>query len=239
MVVTNEELLEAIRDNIKETKEIKATMDSIVSALKTALEDISNLNSKCELLENKNIMLENEIKFLKRQLRINNFILHKVPENEVRDHEDILKTVKTVCEAAEIILPDSAINKCFRIGKSSKERPILVSLNSKLIKDEIMKKKEVFFRNNTPISQDRSPEERQFGRRIFNCMNYLRKIDKNATYFKNKFKCRSVLYSLEEVENLINGPSPTSDKKENLKKIKSGTAEKLSEFRFREKQDSC
>lgn len=237
MGTSNDDLLVAIKDNIRETKEIKADIASFVSTLNTAIEQISEIKTRCLLLENKNDVLEKEIQFLKRQLRANNIILHKVPEVENNSEEDVLKTVKAVCEAAEINLPESAVNRCLRLGRGSSNRPILLSLNSNLLKEEIMKRKESFFNNKTPISHDRSFEDRQFGRRIFNCLNHLRKIDKSATYFKNKFRCRSILYSMEEVEEMISGSSLSPDNKEISvsKKLKSSTIEKLSDFRFRER----
>lgn len=236
MGVTNDEIMEAIKENCTQTKEIKAAIETIALTLKTAVEEVAVLKAKCEDLENRNVILENEMKFLKRQLRLNNFIIHKIPEPEIRSNENILKTVQKVCEAADIILPDSAVNNCFRLGSGSNDRPILVSLNSNILKSEIMKRKEVFINNKTPISHDRSPEDRQLGRRIFNCISYLRKIDKNASYFKSKFKCRSVVYSIEEVEEMISSSSHTPNKEEisNSKKLKSRTAEKLLDFRFRE-----
>lgn len=234
MVFTTDDLMAEIKNGTRESREIKATVESIASSLKEALLEISDLKARCVLLEKENGRLENEVRLLKRQSRNNNFIIYRVPEHEERSSENVLKTVQKTCEAAGIELKDTSVNNCFRLGRSSKDRPILVSLTRKLVKNEVMLKKEDFARLNTPISHDRTPEERDHGRKIFNLMSHLKKIDKNATYQSNKFKFRGVFHTMEEVEEIVQGNSQDLGQQEasNIKKLKQQTL-KIETFRHR------
>lgn len=229
--------MEAIKANSQQTLEIKHATDSIAETLSNVLAELKNVRDRCTFLEKENVALGNEIHFLKRQLRANNFILHKVQETPDNNNENLLETVQNICKAANINLPESAINKCFRLGKGEKNRPILVSLTNNILKQEIMKKKDLFYQNNTPISHDRSPEDREYGRRVYNCLSLLRKIDKNATYYKNKFKLRGAYHTLEEAEDIIQDLLEENDTSSG-KKLKPGTMDKLSDFRFRGRTDS-
>lgn len=232
MVISNEDLLAAINQNTQEIIHMKTAFESIAATFQGALNELSNVKSKCLNLEKRNAQLENEIKILKRQARSNNFIIYKVPEEEDRSTENVLNTVETICDKLQLSLPSGSVNNCFRLGKGTNNRPILVSLNSKLLKNEIMKRKEDFAKINTPISQDRTPEDREYGRRIFNCLNNLRKVDKNASYYNKKFKLRGVLYTMEEAEEITQGLT-NSDETSDSGNLKKSKQQKLEDFRFR------
>lgn len=98
---------------------------------------------------------------------------------------------------------DQDINNCFRIGKGGEPRPILVSLNSYLLKRKIFSNKQLFQHRHFRLSHDRTKEEREEGRRIFACISKMKNLDIRANYNRKVFSFRGNRYTLKEAEALF------------------------------------
>lgn len=138
MPVTNEDLLAVINRN---NEEAKISFKKITSTLDSLIAEISELKKKNLDQDRKIIALENEIRFLKRDRKRNNFVLYNLPST---DNEDVNSEVVDACRDVGVNLPEFAINYCYRIGKGHEPRPILVSLINNNIKQKLMKRREAF-----------------------------------------------------------------------------------------------
>lgn len=233
MAFTNEDLMNEIKRNLNETKEIKTTVEKSLTLMEDMVRQFSHMKEKCKALEEQNYRLTEEVKVLNRQLRRNNFIIYNVPNAE---NENVVDKVKEVCADAEININEQNINNCYRMGRGGDPRPILVSLNSNLLKRNIFEKKELFQQKHYRLSHDRTREERDEGKRIYDCINKLRSLDSRVIYARKMFKFRGSYYSLKEAESLLDGCEigAQSDeeqvkKKQRVDEIK----ERLGQFRFR------
>lgn len=200
MTVTNEDLMEVINRNNEESK---SSLNKITVVLDSLMTEISDLRKKHLEQEKKISFLENEIKSLNRERRKNNFLIFNMPYTE---NEEVSTKVMNVFQEVDVEVPVYAINNCFRIGKGREPRPILVSLNNYNVKQAIMKRRDDLARKNYRISHDRSKEDREEGKKIFDCINRLKVLDKNASYRRGLFKVRGSLYRLKEVEQLLESP---------------------------------
>lgn len=220
--ITNADLMSAIKEmnaNLEKSNEINAKLIEEVNAIK-------NIVFK---LEEKTSRLEDEIKYLKKQQRKNNFIIHNVP---IVENENVLERVKSAFREANVNIPEYSINSCYRLGKG----PILMSLNNNNVKQEIFKQKDLLKNKNILVSHDKTPEEREEGKKIFSYMVKLKNIDQGATYRKGLFKIRGSYYRLNEIESFIRETTEpevnASMEVENTNK-KRKAKEKLENFAFR------
>lgn len=232
-----------IKKNLCETREIKTTLEKTLTLMEDVMKQFSDVKLKCKELEEKNDRLTEEVKILNMQLRRNNFIIYNVPKTE---SESVVDRVKEVCAEAEVIVTDQDINNCFRIGRGGEPCPILVSLNSNLLKRKIFNRKELFQQKHYRLGHDRTKEEREEGRRIYACMNKMKELDDRAVYSKKVFRFRGNHYSLKEAEALfIEGQagyqSETVSEGEQAKKKKrlDDIKERIGQFRFRARSDSA
>lgn len=233
MAFSNEDIMNEIKKNLNETKEIKTTLEKALTVMEDMMGQFTELKIKCENLEEKNTRLSEQVKYLNSQVRKNNFVIYNVPKTE---NEDIVEKVKEICLEAEITVSDQEINNCFRIGKGADPRPVLVSLSSNLLKRKIFSKREYLQQKHYRLNHDRTLEEREEGRRIFACLSKLKSLDSSVMYRNRTFKFRGDFYTLKEVEELIKGGSlDTATTAEQMKKrLKlDSVKERLGPFRFR------
>lgn len=215
--------------------EMRASMDNNNALIEKILLELDFVKNKCITLEEKNISLEKEVKFLNRQIRRNNFLMHNV---QVTDNENVADKVKDIFKELNLSIPDYAINNCFRLGKG----PILISLNSTLVKNDIFKYRNDLKNRNIFISHDRTPEEREEGKIIHSVLTKLKLIDETTTYRKGFFKFQGNYFRLKEIENFVNSSSGNTqnllipEQNNQLKKKK--IEEKLDKFRFRQRSFS-
>lgn len=204
------------------------------------LKNFEDTKSKCKELEKQNSQLREEIKIMKRQSRKNNFLIYNVAKE---DNENTVGKVKQICADIEVALPDSAINDCFRVGKREPQ-PILVTLNNQFIKRDIFKKKQLLQEKNMRISHDRSKEDREEGRRVYNYLIKLKSLDPNISYRRNLFKFRGSFLTLKEIEDLLDNFTETdettesetnSERTKKKVKIDKRTRTKLESFMFRQR----
>ncbi|KAK9502233.1 hypothetical protein O3M35_011896 [Rhynocoris fuscipes] len=204
------------------------------------LKEVNVLKVRCKNLEEKNTILEQQVRNLKRQIRKNNVVFHNVTSS---DNEDAYKKIKELCSEVNVTVPDYAINNCYRVGKTGDKRPIIVSFNNSQVKTEIMKKKEELKMKSHPVSHDRTPEDREEAKKVYNSVAKLKEIDPNASYRRGFFKFRGNYYRINEVDYLLNeqdkdtcmNPSDEQD----AKKRKVDIANKLEQFQFRPRTPSA
>lgn len=239
---TNEEIMQEIKKSNKETAEMAKKVDVIMDVLKTILTETETTKKKCEELEKKVNNQEREIISLRRQINKNNIVIYNASEKQDRSKEDIIETVKEILQNGNVAINNEAINECFRIGKGTGTRPIKVSLTSSLTKQKIMNNKEVFRNLNTPIAHDRSKEDREYGKRIYNCLKTMKNFDINVGTFKGKINFKGKMYELVEAEELIKNKEEelrkeekeeSDNRKRKAEEMATQVKDKLEDFRFR------
>lgn len=125
------DLKKEILENRKQIGEINTSMVPIVNALEMIMQEITGIKDKYINLERKVVEQQEEIKYLKRQAKENNIVIHRVPEGkEGEDPSGICKKTIEICTRVGVKLEEGDINKCHRIGTQGNERPILVSFKS-------------------------------------------------------------------------------------------------------------
>uniref|UniRef100_T1HSP1 Uncharacterized protein n=1 Tax=Rhodnius prolixus TaxID=13249 RepID=T1HSP1_RHOPR len=146
-----------------------------------------------------------EIEFLKKEAKKNNVIIYGVPEEKDEHVVDTLNVVKKVCNEVAFDLPDLVINNCYRIGRGKNPRPICLSLTSNKFMSDLWKKRTEFNRNKIQIAPDRTREEREYRRKLYQCLQSLKKYEPTCIISRNYIKLKGQNYSLEEAERLIFG----------------------------------
>lgn len=240
-IVTNQDLLAAIKANTSETRDIKKSVESICNLIEDLTKEVSSLKCRVSDLEKKNSMLEGKLEYNERKARKNNFVIYNIPEVNDRKNENLIGTVKEFCNEMGVELADHSLSDCFRLGRGTGPRPILVVLNNNIVKQTIMKKSRELRSINHRISHDRTRQEREEGKQIYTYLSKLKTMDPNASYFRNQFKFRGGTYSQKEISEIFVTTSDQGsiDNLEQLQTIKRKRIEdQLKDFRFRPKSDS-
>lgn len=202
-LVSNEVILNEIKKNNEETAAIKDSINKLSNFMEKMCEGMESLKSRCNALEKQNASLNEELKFLKRFQRKNNCIIGNISETE---NENLIEKTVSVCQEIGISISEQTINNCYRLGKQRRSypRPVLLSFNSYLVKKELMNRRDKFKAKCYSIKHDRSPEEREEGKRIYLAMCKLKVVDPNAFYRNKRFTFKGSHYGIEEIEVMLN-----------------------------------
>lgn len=120
--------------------EMKSQTDEITNSIKQSFEGkIAELEEKNHELNKKIEELEEKTKFMERQLKRNNILVHGV---EQKENEKLIDAIIAVFKEANIVLKKEDINSVRRMGDKSKEkRPVLICMNSFSTKLMLLKNK--------------------------------------------------------------------------------------------------
>ncbi|XP_045783435.1 uncharacterized protein LOC123879653 [Maniola jurtina] len=150
-------LLKAIQNDINETKD--SVKNSETTLLKKIDEKFDHVQEQLQALEITVQTQERRLDFLEKQIRTRNIIIFGVEEKE-RSYQDLLKIIleifnlnmKVNCTASEIEFMG-------RKGKkSSKTRPVMITLTTLGKKIEILKNKKLLEKTNYYIKEDYPPK---------------------------------------------------------------------------------
>lgn len=213
-----QEILEELKKSNAEAAALRQSVTRALDLFEKTAQDVQILKNKCALLEKENIVLNKEIQYLKRYNRKNNCILFNVPEDE---NEMVLEKTKNIISDCGVNVQDASIDKCFRLGKKKDKnhsRPILLALNSYLVKQKIMEKREIFNSKSYSVKHDKSPEDREEARNIYNSLLKLKVLDHMASFKNGLYKVNGRHYNQEECNKMI--MSLNNEEKENISKRK-------------------
>uniref|UniRef100_T1HSB2 Endonuclease-reverse transcriptase n=2 Tax=Rhodnius prolixus TaxID=13249 RepID=T1HSB2_RHOPR len=243
MSLSLEDIMDAIKQGTQENRSLVEKFDKLQTTINDLYVEIRNF--KVKTFEQDKIIKRQqaEIEFLKKEAKKNNVIIYGVPEEKDEHVVDTLNVVKKVCNEVAFDLPDLVINNCYRIGRGKNPRPICLSLTSNKFMSDLWKKRTEFNRNKIQIAPDRTREEREYRRKLYQCLQSLKKYEPTCIISRNYIKLKGQNYSLEEAERLISECYPETSKSskednQSSKKVKRETLKKLDNFRFHQRTGS-
>lgn len=203
----------------KEISNIQNDMKTFKAEIQKVVADsIQATNTRIDMLEEKLKEKEEQIQELRRendlQKRYDNILLHNIQETEGTYHELPCNVANLIHHIMKIPFSESDIYDVYRIGrKSSKCRPILVSLVSHLKFKALMANKHLFKKENIGLSQDLPKSMNDERKRLQPMVTALNQAGKKASLRLDVLYVNGKKWDKQTVENELqkyNGKRPRS-----------------------------
>ncbi|XP_069677032.1 uncharacterized protein [Periplaneta americana] len=177
---------------------------------------IDSINKKLVDLQKENNILKKKVKYLEEEKRRNNLIFFGIEEQVKEQSMDTYEVIVNVCwEWLGIDIGNSQVKEVYRMGHGE-NRPILVRLANRMIKEKIMDCKKALKDSNISIDEDFEYEVRCRRKVLVPFMKAARKNGHYAKLIKDKLKINGELFDVEFcLENL-----KTSENGDNIDKSK-------------------
>lgn len=204
------DLRKEILENRQQITNINSSLTAIVSSVEMSVNSIKELQNSHTSLVKENEILKREIRNMNKKDRRNNLIIFNVPNADESGRNALPRKIITILSEANITINDSHIDDCYRIGRQSQNRPVLLKLSSYLKKREIFESRSDLFKMGYRISFDNSKEEREEYRNAQPYIIHLRKTNRSARFRDGKILVENKLYTLEEVKKVLEGEESQS-----------------------------
>lgn len=143
------------------------TLDKLTLSHNNLREEIKDSNHRVDSLTSKCIdfhirmsRAEKVLSLIERENRSKNIVLFKL-EDSIKINISLLETILDIFNKVGLVVPETAINDVFRMGKMVGNRPVLIKFVSsrwvRKVFEKIMELKNI----NYFISNDRSKEDRE------------------------------------------------------------------------------
>lgn len=175
-------------------KHCDALGDELKSEIRALREEVYLQRNRVQTLEEENQVLRNRVNQLDRRSRQNNLIIHGL--RGVDGMEENVK--KTLEESLEVQIHQFAVSDIHRLGKDRKG-PILLELNSSIVKQNILQKVSKLKGTAISISPDYTLEEREQRRILVKRMKESIEERNSARIEGNKLIINNKQYTLQQI----------------------------------------
>ncbi|XP_069675643.1 uncharacterized protein [Periplaneta americana] len=168
---------------------------------------IVSINSKLEDLQKENSLLKKKVKYLEEEKRRNNLIFFGVEKQVQEQSWDTYEVIVNVCwEWLGIDIGNGEVKEVYRMGHGE-NRPILVKLANRMIKEKIMYSKKSLKDSSIIIDEDFEYEMRCRRSVLVPFMKAARQNGHYAKLIKDKLKINGELFDVEFCLENLNAPS--------------------------------
>lgn len=226
------EIRNEILTNRTEITSINSTLATIVSTMESYKTAISSVNSRLDVVEKCTSEQLNRINFLERKIIENNIVVIGIPE---KNEEDTLLLLKELFDENNISLETSFINDCYRIGRKKGKRPVILKLNSRIKKQEILSNKDNLKSKGISMFSDRTKADRDEFNKFKPHMTRMRSEGKRPKLLNGYLVVDGKKYSLDD---LVDEQENAGKSRREEEKSNKGPRSKLQQFAFRPRTSS-
>lgn len=227
-----QELKSEVLYNRTEITAVNTNISKIVTSLEKVVQEFQTMKTKINEIEKKVDEQEKEIDFLAKQARLNNLVLIGIPEHE---GENLITTIKDIFHNVNIEIPETNFDNVYRLGKIKGKRPILLKLNSNLMKQAVMNSKMQLRELGLHVFPDRTKKDRDAFQRIKPFIIKYKKEGKEVRYRNGWLEMDGRRYRESELEEM---EMVAKRKREEESGEAKGPVAKLQQFAFRKRAAS-
>lgn len=232
-------LKDIYKEILANRSEITASNEALVKLVETTqgcLTSLQETTARLSSLENEVKAHSRQLDYLSRNERRNNLVIFNIPEVNERNRADLAQKIINIFQDSETKVHMHSIVDCFRVGKRSGKRPVVLKLTSFILKQAILDNKQHLINQGYEVKPDYPPEERKLYSEIKPFILELRKYGKKPFIKNGKVVVDGTAYSVEELRRSIELPSQQTEippgSKRKPEDILTPTRSKLLKFAF-------